>query len=146
PPKVSAPLSIFALAVFIIYNIINYMNRKILLIDDVVSILTVFSYSLKQAGYDVYTADNCTDGYKLVTEILPDLIIIDNKMPTGISGWETTKTIKSNPITRHIPIVGFTAYTGKNEIANGMRSGLDEIVLKPVYIDELLTVIRKYVR
>lgn len=120
------------------------MKIKILLVDDTKNILTAFSFGLKKRGFDVYTANNGDKAYNLAMDVIPDIIVMDNKMP-GISGWETARKLKENPKTSHIPVIGLTAFAGENEMKKGSEAGIKDILLKPVYFDDLIKTISKYV-
>ena len=108
-----------------------------------VCVLKSLSFALKKEGYDVYTAQSGTEALRCVKEIMPDLIIMDNKMP-DISGWEVARRILDDEETKHIPIVGLTAYNGRKEMEQGKEVGLVEIKVKPILLEDVFDVIQKY--
>ncbi len=61
---------------------------------------------------------------------------------SGIDGREVCSKIKSNPKTRHIPIVMFSANKDTREIAN--ECGADDFIAKPFEISDLIKMARKY--
>ena len=83
-------------------------NRKALVVDDEFHIVQVVSIKLKNNGFDVFTAENGSDGYELASEKLPDIIVSDYQMPV-MSGVEMIQKLRQNPETAHIPVIMLTA-------------------------------------
>lgn len=82
------------------------------------------------AEYIVYEADNGESGLKLVTELMPDIVISDVMMP-GISGIELCTRIKEDPNLSHIPIILLTAITSPEIKLKGIEGGADDYISKP---------------
>ncbi len=80
--------------------------------------------------YIVYEADNGESGLKMVTELMPDIIISDVMMP-GISGIELCTRIKENPELNHIPVILLTAITSPEIKLKGVEGGADDYISKP---------------
>jgi DNA-binding response OmpR family regulator len=109
------------------------MTRKIVVIDDEQDILEIIKAVLKTKGYYVYPADNGDDGWRLIQENHPDLIISDLKMPK-VSGLELTKRLHASEEFRNIPLIimsGIGHESGKPD--EFWREGLkvDEFISKP---------------
>jgi len=103
--------------------------KSILIIEDNKEI----SDYIKQvfvAEYIVYEADNGESGLKMVTELMPDIIISDVMMP-GISGIELCTRIKENPELNHIPVILLTAITSPEIKLKGVEGGADDYISKP---------------
>ena len=80
------------------------MARKILLADDSVTAQNMGRKILADAGYDVVTVNNGSAALKRITEIKPDLIVLDVYMP-GYSGLEVCQRLKDAGETAHIPVL-----------------------------------------
>lgn len=113
------------------------MIGKILLIDDEINVLKVLSANLRSAGYEVFTAMSAEEALQKLTNISPDCIIADYKLP-GMSGVDFIEILKKRAITT--PIIVLTAYGSIEKAVDAMKKGAFNYLTKPVNIDELLTV------
>jgi signal transduction histidine kinase/ligand-binding sensor domain-containing protein/DNA-binding NarL/FixJ family response regulator len=82
------------------------------------------------AEYVVYEADNGESGLKMVSELMPDIIISDVMMP-GMSGIELCTRIKEDPDLSHIPVILLTAITTPEIKLKGIEGGADDYISKP---------------
>lgn len=80
----------------------------ILVVDDETHILHVVSLKLRNAGYDVLTAENGEEGFELAVQRVPDLIITDYQMPF-MSGLEMCSRLKADDRTAKVQAVMLTA-------------------------------------
>ena len=114
----------------------------ILIIDDDPDILEASSLILKANGYNVLTANNPDDGYKLVLEKKPDLIILDVMMIEPDDGFFLAEKLRREKITT--PILMYTSISK----TVGMKFGatqlvpVDEFVEKPISPEELVNKVR----
>src|SRR6185369_793835 len=116
-------------------------KKKILIADDDMGILEMLQMMLEDEGYAVETTFN---GKKTVEEVknhLPDVILLDIWM-SGVDGRTICKKLKSQPATKHIPIIMCSANKDTETIAK--ESGADDFISKPFEIDTLLTMIKRY--
>jgi CheY-like chemotaxis protein len=79
-------------------------EKKILVVDDEKDMLRLIEYNLNYHGYLVVTAQNGHEGLEKLRSEMPDLVLLDIKMP-GLNGYEVCKIIKNEPSVRHIPVV-----------------------------------------
>lgn len=86
--------------------------------------------------YDVLTAYNGKEGYKMAHEKMPDIIISDVMMPE-MNGYEMSRSLKSNIATSHIPIVLLTARVQDSDKIEGFESGADAYIEKPFNFQRL---------
>ncbi|HXA27884.1 MAG TPA: response regulator [Candidatus Angelobacter sp.] len=119
------------------------MSRRILVVDDDPRLLHVVSMYLSIEGYDVDTAPNGEEGLQHLEVQRPDLVILDVMMP-GIDGLEACRRIKSNPETRHIPVVLFTALSRTDDVESGRAAGANRFINKPFSLIGLGAVIRSF--
>jgi twitching motility two-component system response regulator PilH len=101
----------------------------ILVADDSAVQREVISGYLIQQGCNVAIAINGTDAVEKVNEILPDLVILDIVMPE-MNGFQVCRQLKSNPKTRHIPIILCSTKNTQADQHWGMRQGADAYVVK----------------
>ena len=119
------------------------MSRRILVVDDDPRLLHVVSMYLSIEGYDVDTAPNGEEGLQHLEAQRPDLVILDVMMP-GIDGLEACRRIKSNPETRLIPVVLFTALSRTDDVESGRAAGANRFINKPFSLIGLGAVIRSF--
>ncbi|MFA5803624.1 MAG: response regulator [Melioribacteraceae bacterium] len=110
----------------------------IVIIDDDPDILDVSSLVLKSKGYDVLTTTNPNDGYKLIKEKKPNLIILDVMMDEPDDGFFLAQKLRKEKVTT--PILMYTSVSkaigldfGKNEMVP-----VDDFVEKPISPEELV--------
>jgi CheY-like chemotaxis protein len=119
------------------------VSRRILVVDDDPRLLHVVSMYLSIEGYEVDTAPNGEEGLQHLEAERPDLVILDVMMP-GIDGLEACRRIKSNPETRHIPVVLFTALSRTDDVESGRAAGANRFINKPFSLIGLGAVIRSF--
>ncbi len=107
-----------------------------MVVDDSPDILSVTEAILFSAGYEVITSTQGLIALQIMALMPPDLIVLDVNMPQ-IDGYEMTRRIRSNPDWDNVPILLFTALD-RSQAALGLECGADDILGKPVSIDELL--------
>jgi DNA-binding response OmpR family regulator/DNA-binding CsgD family transcriptional regulator len=114
---------------------------RILVVDDNPESLRFLVDTLEAEGMDVLIARSGEATLGLLAEAAPDLILMDALMP-GMSGLETTRHIKHNPATGHIPVIFMTGLTDPEHVVAALETGGVDYVRKPVVVDELLARIR----
>lgn len=115
------------------------MNNKenILIVDDSDEILFFLSTLLEEEGYDTIEANNGEKALDLLAENMPDLILLDIRMP-GIDGFEVCKRIKENKKLFEIPIIFLSGAAEINDKLEGLRIGAVDYVTKPFKKEELM--------
>lgn len=103
----------------------------ILVVDDTPANLSLMA-SLLKGRYRVKVANNGERGleYARMTPH-PDLILLDIMMP-GLSGYDVIKVLKSEPATRHIPVVFLTAMSATEDETVGLELGAADYITKPI--------------
>ncbi len=117
------------------------MNNKILVIDDDTSINELIKVNLELAGYQVVQAFDGIKGFALTKQELPSLVVLDVMMPE-VDGFTVAKRIRENEDTKNIPIIMLTALSQLNDKVNGFNIGVDDYLIKPFEIEELLVRVR----
>lgn len=114
---------------------------KILIAEDERDIRDLITFTLRFAGYDVIAASNGEEAYNLTRQEIPDLILLDVRMPK-MTGYEACKALKAEQSTRNIPVVFLSAKGQEAEVQAGMEAGAVEYILKPFSPDQLTEKVR----
>jgi diguanylate cyclase (GGDEF)-like protein len=118
---------------------------RILVIDDSLAVRELIADFLSDAGYIVETANSAEEGWEMVCENPPDLIISDWSM-RGLTGIELCRRIRSDPGLQHIYFLLLTAREDKEDLIQGLDSGADEFLSKPIHREELQARVRAGLR
>ena len=113
----------------------------ILVVDDSPDSLRFLVDTLGAEDMTVLIARSGEATLELLGEVQPDLILMDAVMP-GISGIETTRAIKGNSATAHIPVIFITGLGDPDHVVAALGTGGVDYVRKPVVVEELLARIR----
>jgi CheY-like chemotaxis protein len=92
-------------------------------------------------GFEVLASNDSDQGRELALAKRPDLILMDLEMPV-IDRWEPVRNLKNDPQTRHIPIIGISAYALDSERETAIATGCDAFDAKPIEFDSLVAIIR----
>ncbi len=123
----------------------NELNAKILIVEDSLVTRKVIARTLIARGYEVFEAKNSFEALAGIEQKKPDLILLDIILP-GKDGFEILEEIKQKPMFEETPVVMLTSRDGLFDKLKGKVSGANEYLTKPFQPDELLTVVRKYLR
>ena len=104
--------------------------KKVLLVEDNQDLQFVLSCQIKSMGFAVITASNGMEGVEKAIEEKPDLIIMDILMP-GMDGREATRMIRSNPMTKDIPIIVLTVLFRHLDQEICIEAGCNDYIVKP---------------
>lgn len=117
-------------------------RQKILVVDDEVHILHVISLKLRNAGYEVVTAQEGNEALEQAQMELPDLIITDYQMPY-LSGLELCQRLKQIPQTDTIPAIMLTARGFALDDNALAATGIKKCLHKPFSPSEVLKVVEE---
>ncbi|HIP95728.1 MAG TPA: response regulator [Anaerolineae bacterium] len=118
---------------------------KILIAEDEKDIRDLVVFSLTYGGFEAISAANGIEAVAKAEAELPDLILMDVRMPK-MSGYEACEKLKLNPSTRDIPVVFLSAKGQEAEIRQGLSAGAEEYILKPFAPDELVRRVQEILR
>jgi len=116
---------------------------RILVVEDDRAILRGLKDNLEYESYEVLTAMDGAQGYELIQEHGPDLIILDLMMPK-MNGYELCRRVRSEGIAT--PILMLTARSEEVDRVQGLDLGADDYVTKPFSVPELLARVRAILR
>jgi pilus assembly protein CpaE len=118
------------------------MAAKILIVDDDPNVQRLLQYTLKQEGYEVVTAADGAEGFRLWGAESPALILLDVMLPK-LDGYQVaTKIRQEEGTTGHVPIIMLTAEREVEQKVRGLRAGADDYLIKPFHPAELLARIK----
>lgn len=118
------------------------MAKKILVVDDEKPIVDIEKFNLTKEGYEVFVAYDGEEALKQVTEVDPDLIILDLMLPK-IDGLEVAREIRK---TKDTPIIMVTAKDSELDKVLGLELGADDYVTKPFSNRELVARVKANLR
>jgi two-component system cell cycle response regulator len=119
---------------------------RIVVVDDDPSLLFATARILKSAGYEVSTAAGGAEGLEKIREVRPDLVLLDVVMP-DIDGRTVCRRIKSDPTLRGTYVILLSSMqTMSDQQAEGLESGADGYIARPVEKRELLARVESMLR
>ncbi|MBN2426329.1 MAG: response regulator, partial [Calditrichaceae bacterium] len=121
----------------------NIKRKTILYIEDDPEARIMMAEILLSKGYRYLEADRGLAGIQQAEEHLPDLILMDLRLP-DIQGYEVTTHLKNNPKLADIPIIALTGDTQQNAKEMTITAGCDGYITKPINVEEFLQKIDEY--
>ena len=113
-------------------------KATILVVDDNLDNVEILRAVLESRGYAVAEAPEGSSALAKLDEVRPDLVLLDVMMP-GMDGWQVCRTIKNHPeYGTHTKVIMVTAKGAFEDKFEGLRSGADDYVVKPVDFKDLL--------
>lgn len=113
----------------------------VLLAEDFEDARELYRDYLEFSGIAVHAVGNGREAIEQAVALQPDLILMDASMPV-LDGWQATKELKANPVTRHIPILALTAHAFDDARQEAKAVGCDGFVTKPCLPDDLVAKVR----
>jgi CheY-like chemotaxis protein len=114
---------------------------RILIAEDEPDIRELVAFTLRFAGHEVTTTANGEEAVQQATQIIPDLILMDVRMPK-MTGYDACRVMKTNPALKDIPVVFLSAKGQDSEIQSGLDAGAEDYLLKPFAPDQLTQRVR----
>lgn len=119
------------------------MNSQIVLVvEDEPSIAEIATLYLRRAGYKVRTAKDGQEALELISDQMPDLIVLDLMLPK-FDGYELTRWIRDQS---NVPIIMLTSLRSETDRIAGLEMGADDYVVKPFSPQELVSRVRAVLR
>jgi len=110
---------------------------KILIVDDNNDVRRLVKKVLEMSGHIVLEATMGREALEIVEEELPDLILMDIRLPGELNGLETTRRIKEDPALARVPIVALTASVLEQDRMQALAAGCSGFIGKPIDITDL---------
>jgi two-component system cell cycle response regulator DivK len=121
------------------------MSKLVLIIEDEESNIDVLVsiLDLMLNHTNVIIARDGREGIHMAYEHEPDLILMDMSLPK-LDGWEATRTLKSNPRFKDVPILALTAHAMIGDREKVFEAGCNDYFTKPIEVDEFVRFIQSY--
>ena len=120
------------------------MPKRVLIIDDDHDIAGALLIRLRALGYSAHHAPNGTRGLEEATQVPPDIILLDLRMP-DMDGFEVNRRLKENVQLAQIPVICLSANLPEKVRKNAINSGIQACILKPYDTRVLMSAIENVV-
>jgi chemosensory pili system protein ChpA (sensor histidine kinase/response regulator) len=117
-------------------------TKRILVVDDSVTVRKVTTRLLERNGFEVFTAKDGVDAIATLQDHIPDLMLLDIEMPR-MDGFEVASIVRHDSRLKHVPIIMITSRTGDKHRNRAFSIGVNEYLGKPFQEDNLLANIEK---
>ena len=127
------------------FRILNFMAKKILIVEDDSFLQGLASRKLRAEGYEVVGAANHTETFKALEGEKPAIILLDLLLPE-VDGFEILKRVRENPATKSLPVIVFSNLSEDKDIKKAQDLGVIEFMVKSNFtLDELVQKIKTVV-
>jgi DNA-binding response OmpR family regulator len=116
---------------------------KILVIEDDTTFLDLLRVHLSSMGHEAQIAEDAAVGLRAIVNGPPDLILLDLRVPY-LDGLELLEALRSDPATRHIPVIVLTGQGDDEMHAGALKLGVAEYLTKPVRRERLAKAIERH--
>ena len=120
------------------------MSPKILIIDDEPHLLKILKRSLELNEYIVEVATDGKIGIELAVNGKPEAILLDIGM-REFDGWQTLEFLKTNPVTKKIPVIMFTGKGKMADVDKSFTLGASDYIIKPFNLKKLQEKLEKVI-
>ena len=120
-------------------------RERILVVDDEEDLLELVNYNLTKEGYRVTCVESGEAALTEARKSLPDLVVLDLLLPS-VDGLEVCRLLKSEPKTKHIPVIMLTAKSEEADVVSGLELGADDYLTKPFSPRVLLARVKALLR
>jgi DNA-binding response OmpR family regulator len=117
----------------------------VLMIEDDVSVRSVMSVALTEAGFHVMEATTGCAAMEILKKTPPRVVLLDIGLP-DIEGFEICKSIKSDELLMNIPVIIVSGRSSLNHKLTGFISGAKAYINKPFHMDELIEKVRYFTK
>ncbi len=121
------------------------MTARVLVVDDVPANVKLLEAKLSAEYYEVITAVNGQQALEVAEAEMPDIILLDVMMPV-MDGFTACRKLKENARLRHIPVIMITALDQPSDRVQGLSSGADDFISKPIKNNPLFPRVRSLIR
>jgi DNA-binding response OmpR family regulator len=113
--------------------------RRILVVEDHVDSAEMMAEVLRDEGHEVFLAFDATSALQIAGTESPSLVLLDIGLP-GIDGYEVARRLREAGVTERI--VALTGYSAEADRARALASGIDEHLVKPIDLAQLIAIAR----
>jgi CheY-like chemotaxis protein len=119
-------------------------GQTLLLVEDNEDNRIIYSTVLRHLGYEVIEAQDGLEAVHLARSAQPDLILMDISIPR-MDGWEVTRVLRGDPLTRAIPIIALTAHALADDRERASKVGFSSYLAKPVEPRVVVAEIKRWI-
>ncbi len=119
------------------------LMTKVLIVEDHPDMRELLTWQIELMGFTPIAASHGKEGVEKAVAEQPNLILMDIMMP-GMDGWEATRALRSNMVTKDIPILAATALFRDNDINRCIEAGCNDYIVKPFTFQELQGKLRQF--
>ena len=120
------------------------MSQLILVVEDDPMMQKMAMKILRSRGFSCEVAGTGREAIAKAVVLKPGLILMDLSLPE-MNGWEATRALKADPATTRIPVVACTAHAMVGDRETAIAAGCTECLTKPYELDELISLVERYV-
>ena len=124
-------------------------SRRVVIVDDDPDFREFVHIILETHGYQVYEANNASDGLALMRAIAPDLVLLDAMMSYELAGVGAIRAVRTDPTLARVPLILISAVLSEDEdrfLPADERNMVDRFLSKPISPDELLAEVSSVLR
>ena len=121
--------------------VVSQVPARLLLVDDEPGLREAVQAYLEDSNFSVDTASNAKQGWEILQQSLPDLVITDVMMPE-VDGYQFLQQMREDPRFKALPVVFLTAKGMKSDRIQGSQSGCDAYLSKPFDPEELVVIVK----
>jgi CheY-like chemotaxis protein len=119
-------------------------GQTLLLVEDNEDNRIIYTTVLRHVGYRVVEAVDGAQAIALARSVVPDLILMDISIPE-VDGWEATRILRRDPITKDIPIIALTAHAMTDDREKATALGFTSYLAKPVEPRAVVAEVRRWI-
>ncbi|HAV93195.1 TPA: hypothetical protein DCW38_08480 [candidate division WOR-3 bacterium] len=117
-------------------------KKTLLIVDDDIFLVDIMAFTLKQSGFEIIKAHNGQEAIDIINKEHIDLVLTDIMMPV-MDGFELAENLRKNETTKNIPIIFLTAKSNVEDKNKGFNIGINDYVVKPFNLKDLVSRINK---
>jgi len=122
-----------------------FKEAKVLIVDDNKENRNLITNLLENSPLTLFKAENGKEAVEIATQNLPDLILMDLRMPV-MNGYEATQILKNQKSTKSIPVISISASTKIFSKKGNLKSIFNDSLMKPIDLTELVQLLKKYLK
>src|SRR6202022_974770 len=120
------------------------MSQLVLVVEDDATMQKMALKILRSRGFTCELARNGREAVAMAATLKPGLILMDLSLPE-MNGWEATRALKADPALAAIPVVAIPAHAMVGDREAAIAAGCTECLTKPYELDELISLVERYV-
>jgi CheY-like chemotaxis protein len=120
------------------------VGQTVLLVEDNEDNRIIYSTVLRHLGYHVVEALDGMQAIELARSVKPDIVLMDISIPE-IDGWEATRILRQDPLTKDLPIIALTAHALADDRERATAIGFTSYLAKPIEPRAVVAEVRRWI-